>query len=65
MIERSIDVPGGALHAIDDGVGSPIMLLHAGNVDARAWTPVSDRLVRAGYRTVAFDRRGSGRSVST
>jgi len=65
MTDRSIAVQGGTLHAVDEGAGPTILLLHAGIVDARAWAPVSERLVRAGYRTIAFDRRGSGRSVTS
>ena len=61
---RVVDVPGGRLHVIDQGAGVPILLLHAGIVDARAWEPLMDHLAAAGYRAVAFDRRGSGRSVT-
>jgi len=64
MTERTVPVPGGRLHVLDEGAGSPIVLLHAGIVDSRAWRPVTDRLVAAGYRTVAFDRRGAGASVT-
>ena len=64
MTERSVAVPGGHLHVLDEGAGSPIVLLHAGIVDARAWEPLSVRLVAAGYRTIAFDRRGAGASVT-
>lgn len=61
---RSVAVPGGDLQVVDAGSGPPILLLHAGIVDSRAWAPVSERLVAAGYRTVAFDRRGTGASTT-
>ena len=50
---RVVDVPGGRLHVIDQGAGAPILLLHAGIVDARAWEPLMDHLAAAGYRAVA------------
>jgi 3-oxoadipate enol-lactonase len=62
--ERSVAVPGGRLHVIDRGDGPPIVLLHAGIVDSRAWEPVATRLAAAGFRVVAFDRRGTGHSIT-
>ena len=62
MSERRIDVPGGRLAVHDFGEGSPIVLLHAGIVTSWAWEPLTPFLLDAGYRVVAFDRRGAGDS---
>jgi pimeloyl-ACP methyl ester carboxylesterase len=64
MTERFVEVPGGRLAVTDTGTGRPIVLLHAGIVDSRAWAPLVGRLQAAGYRTIAFDRRGVGASIT-
>ncbi len=64
MVERFIDVPGGRLEVHDFGEGPPIVLLHANIVDAWAWEPLTPILLAAGYRVVAFDRRGFGGSTT-
>jgi pimeloyl-ACP methyl ester carboxylesterase len=61
---RSIAVPGGQLHAVADGNGPPILLVHAGIVDLRAWDPLVPFVVDAGYRAVRYDTRGFGRSTT-
>jgi 3-oxoadipate enol-lactonase len=43
------------------GSGRPIVLLHAGVLDARMWDADFARLAR-GYRVVRYDARGHGRS---
>jgi pimeloyl-ACP methyl ester carboxylesterase len=63
-LARSIAVPGGRLHAVVDGEGPPILLVHAGIVDLRAWDPLVPYLVDAGYRAVRYDVRGFGRSTT-
>jgi pimeloyl-ACP methyl ester carboxylesterase len=60
--ERMIDVPGARLHARADGDGPPIVLVHAGIVDSRAWDPLVPLLTGAGYRAIRYDTRGFGRS---
>jgi 3-oxoadipate enol-lactonase len=64
MPSREIEVPDGRLFVIDEGGGPPIVLLHAGVVDLRAWDDVVPPLVAAGYRAVRFDARGHGRSTT-
>ena len=59
-----IDVPGGRLRVADDGVGPPILLLHAGVADLRAWDAMVAPLVAAGYRAVRPDTRGYGASTT-
>ena len=60
--ELMVPVPGGRLHAIDEGVGPPVLLLHAGIVDLRAWDDLVPLLVARGHRVVRYDLRGWGRS---
>lgn len=64
MAERSVPVPGGQLAVHDSGSGPAMLLLHAGIVDSRAWEPLTPFLLDAGYRVVAFDRRGVGGSTT-
>ena len=49
---------------IDDsgGSGRPVVLIHGWPLSARAWEPQTSVLQAAGYRVVAYDRRGFGRS---
>jgi pimeloyl-ACP methyl ester carboxylesterase len=61
-LETMVPVPGGALHVVADGDGPPILLLHAGIADLRAWDAMVPLLVEAGYRAVRFDLRGVGAS---
>ena len=48
-MERFIDVPGGRLFVVDEGDGPPVVLLHAGIVDLRAWDAFVPHLVAGGY----------------
>ncbi len=59
------DLPGVKLHYIDTGGdGAPLVLLHANTGAVEAWAPQIQPFARAGYRVIAFDRRGWGRSVA-
>lgn len=62
--ERSIPVPGGSLHAVAEGDGPPIVLLHAGIVDSRVWAPFVPLLIGAGYSTIRYDARAYGSSTT-
>jgi len=42
------------------GSGQPILALHAGVCDRRSWQWCAQRWTDAGYRTIAYDRRGFG-----
>jgi 3-oxoadipate enol-lactonase len=64
MTARTVAVPGGRLWVTDEGSGPPILLFHAGIVESAAWAPLTSLLRAAGYRTVAFDRRGIGASTT-
>lgn len=50
------------LHVEDHGSGRPLVLIHGWPLSAEAWKPQTEALVAAGYRVVAYDRRGFGRS---
>jgi pimeloyl-ACP methyl ester carboxylesterase len=62
----AVPVPGARLHVVDDGDPShpPIVLLHAGIADLRAWDDMVPSLVDAGYRVVRYDARGFGASTT-
>jgi pimeloyl-ACP methyl ester carboxylesterase len=47
-----------AVTVVGDGI--PLVALHAGVNDRRAWRRCASRWADAGYRTVAYDRRGFG-----
>jgi len=51
------------LHIDDSGGGGrPVVLIHGWPLSAQAWEPQVSLLQAAGYRVVAYDRRGFGRS---
>ena len=56
-----------ALAVGDSGTGSPIVFLHAGVADRRAWRPCIDALagMMGSFRAIAYDRRGFGETVFT
>jgi pimeloyl-ACP methyl ester carboxylesterase len=56
-------LPGVRLWFTDTGgSGDPIVLLHANTGTTEAWEPQVAAFSKAGYRVIAFDRRGWGRS---
>jgi 3-oxoadipate enol-lactonase len=63
-VERIVDVPGGRIFALDEGTGVPVVLVHAGIVDLRAWDALVPLLVARGCRVVRYDARGYGRTVT-
>jgi pimeloyl-ACP methyl ester carboxylesterase len=51
------------LHIEDSGgSGRPVVLIHGWPLSAQAWEPQVSVLEAAGFRVVAYDRRGFGRS---
>jgi pimeloyl-ACP methyl ester carboxylesterase len=57
------DLPGVRLWFTDTGGnGEPVVLLHANTGTSEVWEPQVAALSKAGYRVIAFDRRGWGRS---
>jgi pimeloyl-ACP methyl ester carboxylesterase len=56
-------LPGVRLFYTDTGgTGIPIVLMHAATGSVRAWEHQTAVFVKAGYRVIAFDRRGWGRT---
>jgi len=59
------ELPGVRLWFIDSGgTGAPIVLLHANTGTSAVWESQIASFSRAGYRVIAFDRRGWGRSTA-
>jgi pimeloyl-ACP methyl ester carboxylesterase len=59
------ELPGVKLWFTDTGGnGAPIILLHANTGTSAAWEPQIAAFSRAGYRVIAFDRRGWGKSMA-
>ena len=56
---------GAKLYYKDWGTGGPVVLIHGWPLSSDSWDPVSNALVEAGHRVIAYDRRGFGRSDQT
>ncbi|QEO13870.1 alpha/beta hydrolase [Agromyces intestinalis] len=61
-IENSTEI---SLHYIDQGAGRPVVLIHGFPLSAASWTKQQYALLDAGYRVIAYDRRGFGASSKT
>lgn len=58
-----IDLPGVRLWTVDTGgSGTPLVMLHANTGTVAAWEFQYRDFAAAGYRVIAFDRRGWGQS---
>ncbi|MEP9403369.1 alpha/beta hydrolase [Sphingomonas sp. VNH70] len=53
---------GTNLFVKDWGQGRPVVLIHGWPLSADSWDPQAYALADAGYRVIAYDRRGFGRS---
>jgi non-heme chloroperoxidase len=51
------------LYVKDWGAGRPVILIHGWPLSADSWDPVALALADAGFRAIAYDRRGFGRSA--
>ena len=59
------DLPGVKLWFTDSGgTGAPIIMLHANTATCAIWTSQIASFSAAGYRVIAFDRRGWGKSIA-
>lgn len=59
------DLPGVRLWYVDTGGSStPVVLLHANTGTVEAWRHQIDVFAKAGWRVIAFDRRGWGKSTA-
>ena len=56
-----VRVPGSTLFYESAGTGSPVILLHGGNLDRRMWDAEFGALQRT-HRVIRYDARGYGRS---
>jgi non-heme chloroperoxidase len=50
------------LYFEDHGTGQPVVLLHGFPLNGRSWERQEAALLQAGYRVIAYDRRGFGQS---
>jgi pimeloyl-ACP methyl ester carboxylesterase len=63
--EGFVDVPGARIFYRDSaGSGIPVVFLHAATGSAEVWERQIPAFTRAGYRFIAYDRRGFGRTVA-
>jgi pimeloyl-ACP methyl ester carboxylesterase len=59
------ELPGVKLWFTDSGgTGVPLILLHANTGTSTVWANQVEHFSRAGYRVIAFDRRGWGKSIA-
>jgi pimeloyl-ACP methyl ester carboxylesterase len=62
--EGYADIPGARIWFRDTGgSGEPVVLLHAATGSSRVWEYQTSAFTKAGYRVIAYDRRGWGRTV--
>ncbi len=54
---------GTDLHYHDWGTGTPVILIHGWPVNSDMWEHQADALIQNGYRVIAYDRRGFGKST--
>ncbi len=57
---RFISLDGVRVHYVDEGHGSPVVLIHGFASSLETWTAVIPELVRHGHRVIALDLRGFG-----
>jgi len=63
MHSRFVTIQGFRLHLLEAGSGPAVLLLHGFAGSAEEWRPTGDVLARAGYRAIAVDLLGFGRSA--
>ncbi|MER5626706.1 alpha/beta hydrolase [Streptosporangium sp. NPDC002544] len=62
ITHRSVSVPGGRIHVAEQGSGPLVLLVHGFPESWYSWRRQLPVLAQAGYRAVALDVRGYGRS---
>lgn len=60
--ENSVDIE---LFYTDQGTGDPVVLIHGFPLNGESWGKQQRALLDAGYRVIAYDRRGFGASTKT
>lgn len=53
---------GTRLYVKQWGEGPPVVLIHGWPLSSDSWDPITDFLAESGFRAIAYDRRGFGRS---
>jgi pimeloyl-ACP methyl ester carboxylesterase len=53
----------GTIYVVEAGDGPPIVLSHGVTLSVRTWFHQMELLPKEGFRTIAFDHRGHGKSV--
>ncbi|MET8748060.1 alpha/beta hydrolase [Streptomyces sp. NPDC004728] len=59
---RTVEAPAGRLHLVEQGTGQLVLLVHGFPESWYSWRRQLPALAAAGYRAVAIDVRGYGRS---
>ena len=59
---KTTAAPSTELHYVDLGSGQPVVLIHGWPLSLRMWESQIAALTDAGYRCIAYDRRGFGDS---
>ncbi|MEU3562345.1 alpha/beta hydrolase [Kitasatospora sp. NPDC006786] len=62
LCHRTIEAPAGRLHLVEQGTGPLVLLVHGFPESWYSWRRQLPALAAAGYRAVALDVRGYGRS---
>lgn len=62
MIHRMIQCKGARIHAVEQGSGPLVILIHGFPESWYSWRHQIPALAQAGYKVVAIDQRGYGRS---
>jgi pimeloyl-ACP methyl ester carboxylesterase len=64
MKDGYAELSGVQLFYVDSGgTGVPVIFLHSATGSARVWEHQAPEFIAAGYRMIAYDRRGFGRTV--
>lgn len=62
LVHRMVPAPAGRIHLVEAGEGPLVLLIHGFPEGWQSWRHQLHALARAGYRAVAMDVRGYGRS---
>ncbi|MFI8003265.1 alpha/beta fold hydrolase [Streptomyces sp. NPDC086010] len=61
-VHRLVDVPGGRIHLLEQGSGPLVLMVHGFPETSYSWRHQLPAVAAAGFRAVAVDVRGYGRS---
>lgn len=60
-----MDGPGGRIHLLEQGTGPLVLMVHGFPVTSYSWRHQLSAVAAAGFRAVAVDVRGYGRSSAS